>query len=87
MCLTDNNFKNLATGDVVDRLLKEWGIKATVEGKTDAAGFFEASLFHGEYEVKISHPVEAANSGVSQRFKVVPRHDSQDEIMLLQVST
>ncbi|MBA0863461.1 hypothetical protein Goshw_021395 [Gossypium schwendimanii] len=87
MCLTDNNFKNLATGDVVDKLLKEWGIKATVEGKTDAAGFFEASLFHGEYEVKISDPVEAANSSVSQRFKVEPRHDSQDQIMLLQVST
>ncbi|TYH94138.1 hypothetical protein ES332_A12G020300v1 [Gossypium tomentosum] len=87
MCLTDNNFKNLATGDVVDKLLKEWGIKATVEAKTDAAGFFKASLFHGEYEVKISDPVEAANSSVSQRFKVEPRHDSQDQIMLLQVST
>ncbi|KAK7852921.1 hypothetical protein CFP56_037427 [Quercus suber] len=24
MCLTDNNFQNLAAGDVVDKLLKEW---------------------------------------------------------------
>ncbi|KAK9018856.1 hypothetical protein V6N11_033902 [Hibiscus sabdariffa] len=84
MCLTDNNFNNLATGNVVDKLLKEWGIKATLEGQTDAHGFFEASLFHGEYEVEISGP---ANTSLSQSFKVEPRHESDHQIMLLQVST
>ncbi|KAE8663758.1 putative Glycosyl hydrolase family 10 protein [Hibiscus syriacus] len=82
-----NNFKNLATGDVVDKLLKEWGIKATLQGRTDADGFFEASLFHGEYELEINDPVAAANSSFSQRFKVETRHESDDEIMFLQVST
>ncbi|KAL4347988.1 hypothetical protein GQ457_17G011660 [Hibiscus cannabinus] len=84
MCLTDNNFNNLATGNVVDKLLKEWGIKATLEGQTDAHGFFEASLFHGEYEVEISGP---ANTSLSQSFKVEPRHEPDHQIMLLQVST
>ncbi|XVF01394.1 hypothetical protein REPUB_Repub04eG0084600 [Reevesia pubescens] len=85
MCLTDNNFKNLATGDVVDKLLKEWGIKATLQGTTDADGFFEASIFHGEYEAKITHPA-ATNSSLSQRFKVEPRHASKENRMLFHVS-
>lgn len=55
MCLTDNNFKNLATGDVVDKLLHEWGFMK-MDGKTDPSGFFEATLLYGDYEVKISHP-------------------------------
>ncbi|KAE8661556.1 F-box/kelch-repeat protein [Hibiscus syriacus] len=87
MCLTDNNFKNLATGDVVDKLLKEWGIKAILQGQTDTHGFFEASLFHGEYQVQISDRIEAANSSLIQSFKVEPRRESNDKIMLLQVST
>ncbi|TXG64099.1 hypothetical protein EZV62_011093 [Acer yangbiense] len=54
MCLTDNNFKNLPTGDVVDKLLKEWGSKAAAAaGTTDANGFFKASLFHGDYQAKM----------------------------------
>ncbi|KAE8712919.1 putative Glycosyl hydrolase family 10 protein [Hibiscus syriacus] len=87
MCLTDNNFNNLATGDVVDKLLKEWGITATLQGQTDAHGFFEVSLLHGEYEVKISLPVDAANTSLSHRFKVEPAHESQDQAMIVQVST
>ncbi|XWS68133.1 hypothetical protein CRYUN_Cryun04dG0064300 [Craigia yunnanensis] len=86
MCLTDNNFKNLATGHVVDKLLKEWGIKTTLEGNTDANGYFEATLFHGEYEVKIIHPT-ATNSSLSKRFKVKPRHASEENMMLLQVQS
>ncbi|CAL1379419.1 unnamed protein product [Linum trigynum] len=58
MCLTDNNFNNLATGDVVDRLLQEWGgsKEPLVLGETDENGFLEASLFHGDYNVTIAHP-------------------------------
>ncbi|KAG6417460.1 hypothetical protein SASPL_119640 [Salvia splendens] len=43
MCLTDNNFWNLATCDVVDRFMSQY--KAAAEeasGTTDAEGFFEA---------------------------------------------
>lgn len=56
MCLTDNNFKNLATGDVVDRFRTTLSSTADSDGTTDSDGYFEASLFHGEYEAKITHP-------------------------------
>ncbi|XP_028548826.1 endo-1,4-beta-xylanase 5-like [Dendrobium catenatum] len=52
MCLTDNNFRNLPTGDVVDKLIKGWR-SDTVVGTTDSNGIFEAQLFHGEHEVKV----------------------------------
>lgn len=54
MCLTDNNFKNLPTGDVVDKLFKEWGINGfSLDTTTDAHGFIHASLFHGDYQLNI----------------------------------
>ncbi|KAL0348297.1 UNVERIFIED_CONTAM: Endo-1,4-beta-xylanase 5 [Sesamum angustifolium] len=56
MCLTDNNFRNLATGNVVDKVRGQWGQADGVQGTTDSEGLFEASLYHGEYEAKISHP-------------------------------
>lgn len=71
MCLTDNNFRNLPTGNIVDKLLHEWGLNAFISGKTDANGFFETSLFHGDYEVKISHPLQANNVS-SLVFNVSP---------------
>ncbi|XP_066355757.1 endo-1,4-beta-xylanase 4-like [Miscanthus floridulus] len=54
MCLTDNNFKNLPQGDVVDKLLDEWR-KVPEKPKTDSKGVFEAELFHGEYQVTVKH--------------------------------
>ncbi|XP_020584215.1 uncharacterized protein LOC110027221 [Phalaenopsis equestris] len=59
MCLTDNNFRNLATGDVVDKLMKEWRFDNVV-GTTDKNGIFEAQLFHGEYDISV-----LKSSGVS----------------------
>lgn len=61
MCLTDNNFKNLPTGDVVDKILGE--LTMTREGTTDANGFFTASLFHGDYEVQVTIP------GMARKFR------------------
>ena len=46
MCLTDNNFKNLATGNVVDNFRGR--LSEGAEGVTDLNGLFEASLHHGE---------------------------------------
>lgn len=68
MCLTDNNFRNLPTGDVVDKLLHEWGWKQGTAsfGTTDANGFFETSLFHGDYHVKVSRPTLDQNSGLTE---------------------
>jgi GH35 family endo-1,4-beta-xylanase len=54
MCLTDNNFKNLPQGDLVDRLLDEWR-KVPEKPMTDSNGVFEAELFHGEYQVTVKH--------------------------------
>lgn len=79
MCLTDNNFRNLPTGDVVDKLLKEWGIKGSITATTDSNGFFEASLFHGEYEMKISHPSVAKSSIDAQKFSVLPASEGESE--------
>lgn len=88
MCLTDNNFKNLPTGDVVDKLLKEWGLQGIAEGTADANGFYEASLLHGEYQVQISHP-KLKNSSLSRSFSVEPQIASQqrtDDVLLLGAS-
>lgn len=84
MCLTDDNFNNLATGNVVDKLRQEWGSNSS-EGTTDTNGFFEASLFHGDYKVKISHPT-MTSPFLAQSFKVVSTdHRSEQTTLLLKV--
>ncbi|KAI3448187.1 hypothetical protein Pfo_004852, partial [Paulownia fortunei] len=77
MCLTDNNFRNLATGNVVDKIRYEWSHRADAPGTTDSNGFFETSLFHGEYEAKISHPKGDEFSNL-QEINVVPKEEAQD---------
>ncbi|XP_074572095.1 endo-1,4-beta-xylanase 5-like [Curcuma longa] len=67
MCLTDNDFNNLPTGDVVDKLIAEWK-SGEVAGKTDADGYFRTRLFHGDYEINISH--SSGKSSSVQSFKV-----------------
>ncbi|KAL3814316.1 hypothetical protein ACJIZ3_015584 [Penstemon smallii] len=54
MCLTDNNFRNLPTGNVVDTYIRTFTQGS--DGITDPNGFFQTSLYHGQYEAKISHP-------------------------------
>jgi hypothetical protein len=73
MCLTDNNFKNLPTGDVVDKLLNEWG-KTTVSGTTDENGFLETSLFHGDYEMETSHPMKK-NYTITHQMQVLSKDE------------
>ncbi|RWW01423.1 hypothetical protein GW17_00035542 [Ensete ventricosum] len=67
MCLTDNNFKNLPAGDVVDKLIFEWR-SANVAATTDADGLLRAELFHGEYKITINHP--SSNSSSVQSLTV-----------------
>jgi GH35 family endo-1,4-beta-xylanase len=74
MCLTDNNFRNLPTGDVVDKLIGEWRTHWNA-GVADAEGFYEAELFHGDYNVTVTHP--AANSTVMQSLSVHKGSDNQ----------
>ncbi|KAH7518113.1 hypothetical protein FEM48_Zijuj09G0136100 [Ziziphus jujuba var. spinosa] len=86
MCLTDNNFKNLPTGDVVDKLLREWGLEE-INGKIDGHGFYKTSLFHGDYQVKVSHPT-LNNSFLSQSLSVASQVDDESHhtTILFQVS-
>uniref|UniRef100_M8BRC4 Endo-1,4-beta-xylanase Z n=1 Tax=Aegilops tauschii TaxID=37682 RepID=M8BRC4_AEGTA len=55
MCLTDNNFTNLPTGNVVDKLIAEWKTHP-VAATTDADGVAELDLVHGEYKFTVTHP-------------------------------
>lgn len=72
MCLTDNNFKNLPTGDVVDKIIRELKHEDLI-GTTDNEGHFETSLYHGDYEATISHPdLTSSSSSVGMKFNVVP---------------
>uniref|UniRef100_A0A0D3FF40 GH10 domain-containing protein n=1 Tax=Oryza barthii TaxID=65489 RepID=A0A0D3FF40_9ORYZ len=74
MCLTDNNFKNLPAGDVVDKLIWEWKTRSHV-GVADADGYYETELFHGDYKVTVTHP--AANSTVAQSLSVDRESDNE----------
>ncbi|CAA0812383.1 Glycosyl hydrolase family 10 protein [Striga hermonthica] len=74
MCLTDNNFKNLATGDVVDNFISYLTHNADSPGSTDSNGIYEKSLFHGEYEVTVQHPNGVSSS---RQIDVVPRDEAQ----------
>ncbi|KAL5700725.1 endo-1,4-beta-xylanase [Ranunculus cassubicifolius] len=75
MCLTDTSFKNLPTGDVVDKLITEWSHQRLV-GITDENGFFDALLFNGDYEMTLTHP--NTNSTLTKSFNV----DSESETAL-----
>ncbi|XP_057493367.1 endo-1,4-beta-xylanase 5-like [Actinidia eriantha] len=87
MCLTDNNFKNLPTGDVVDKLLREWG-QSGFSGTTDSNGQFQTRLFHGDYKFTVTHPNRTDFSAVAQNFEVVSREEShQKTILHVKVST
>lgn len=64
MCLTDNEFQNLPTGDAVDKLLKEWQT-GMLEGQTDDHGSFIFDGFLGEYEVTLKYGKMIVNSTFS----------------------
>ncbi|XP_010530701.1 PREDICTED: uncharacterized protein LOC104807213 [Tarenaya hassleriana] len=80
MCLTDGNYKNLPTGDVVDKLIGEWGgFRKQTVGVADRDGFFEASLFHGDYEVKISKPF-ASQTAATHVFKLSSEVETNSDV-------
>ncbi|XP_058780906.1 endo-1,4-beta-xylanase 5-like [Vicia villosa] len=54
MCLTDNDLKNLPSGDIVDKLLKEWQT-GRVEGVTKKHGSHSFYGFLGEYKVSVEY--------------------------------
>ncbi|XP_057426550.1 endo-1,4-beta-xylanase 5-like [Lotus japonicus] len=53
--LADENFTNTPMGDVVDKLIREWGT-GPHETMADSRGIVDISLHHGDYDVIVSHP-------------------------------
>ncbi|CAL0329312.1 unnamed protein product [Lupinus luteus] len=76
MCLVDHNFKNLPGGDVVDKLLGEWGSKP-VSGITNQNGTYELNLFHGDYEVTITDPANKDHQ-FTQQVQVLPADQPEE---------
>ncbi|KAK7258048.1 hypothetical protein RIF29_32447 [Crotalaria pallida] len=74
ICLVDQNFKNLPGGDVVDKLLREWGRYTQESGITNQNGILEASLFYGDYDVTVTDP-SMKNNNVTQHVQVLPTDD------------
>ncbi|CAN4107808.1 unnamed protein product [Withania somnifera] len=81
MCLTDNNFKNLPTGDVVDKARATLSHEGLV-GTTNAKGYFETSLFQGDYKAIVTHP-SMTDSSFHHNLSVMPTtSESTDERLL-----
>ncbi|CAA2997949.1 endo-1,4-beta-xylanase A-like [Olea europaea subsp. europaea] len=75
MCFTDKNFSNLPTGNALDNIMKVWrheGFAST----TDAYGYFNTSLFHGDYEVEIRHTT--TNYSKIRQFGMEPSEKIQE---------
>ncbi|PIN02811.1 Endo-1,4-beta-xylanase [Handroanthus impetiginosus] len=81
MCLTDQNFNNLDTGEVVDKFIAEWTYSFGLEGKTDSDGYFETSLFHGQYEATLRFGKEV----ILQKFEVMPNGEGKDEVVVFKI--
>ncbi|KAI3707965.1 hypothetical protein L2E82_36932 [Cichorium intybus] len=79
MCLTDNDFRNLPTGDVVDKIIREF-FGAVATATTDGDGYYETSLIHGDYEVRFADfdRHRSQKAPMSWGFKVEPMGSSQD---------
>jgi len=54
--LADETFKNTAAGDVVDKLIQEWGTGPNI-ATADSRGIVDISLHHGDYDVTVTHPL------------------------------
>ncbi|PIN03202.1 Endo-1,4-beta-xylanase [Handroanthus impetiginosus] len=81
MCLTDQNFDNLDTGDVVDKFIAEWTHSSGLEGKTDSNGYFETSLFHAQYEANL----RLGKKPILQKFEVAPNGDGKHEEVVFKI--
>ncbi|XP_074278916.1 endo-1,4-beta-xylanase 5-like [Silene latifolia] len=82
MCLVDPSFRNLAPGNVLDKLIHEWG-GATAQATTNDNGYIDVSLFHGDYEAKFvpqgGRVDEVSPQGKSLSFAV--DHNSSGQVI------
>ncbi|XP_045786627.1 endo-1,4-beta-xylanase 5-like isoform X2 [Trifolium pratense] len=54
--LADAKFQNTPSGDVVDKLINEWGTGPKI-AIADSKGIVDISLHHGDYDVTVTHPL------------------------------
>ncbi|CAK8569330.1 unnamed protein product [Lathyrus sativus] len=73
MCLTDNDLKNLPSGDMVDKLLQEWQT-GRVEGVTEEHGSHSFYGFLGEYRVSVEYGNRTIDSTFSLSSGDETRH-------------
>ena len=88
LTLADKDFNNTQTGDVIDKLLKEWQQKSseiqtnfTADSDNEEE---EVSLLHGHYNVNVSHPW-IANLSTSFSLEVTKEMD-QDQVIRVVIS-
>ncbi|XP_058780926.1 endo-1,4-beta-xylanase 5-like [Vicia villosa] len=73
MCLTDNDLKNLPSGDMVDKLLQEWQT-GRVDGVTEEHGSYSFYGFLGEYKVNVEYGNRTTSSTFSLTSGDETRH-------------
>ncbi|KAL2324284.1 hypothetical protein Fmac_023342 [Flemingia macrophylla] len=66
--LADENFKNTPAGDVVDKLIREWGTGPHT-CTADDRGFVDISLHHGDYDVTVTNPLTHSSRTLSLSVK------------------
>lgn len=81
MCLTDNDFNNLATGDVVDDFMRRINHQGLISN-TNHDGYVETSLYHGDYEVIIKHST-IKHQSFAHKINVAKGKDSNTLMMKL----
>lgn len=74
-CLTDPDLNNLPTGDVVDKLLKEWDT-GVLKGQTDEHGSYNFYGFPGEYKLTASYGGKVVDAAFSLRRSHETKHFS-----------
>ncbi|KAJ6716480.1 HYDROLYZING O-GLYCOSYL COMPOUNDS putative-RELATED [Salix koriyanagi] len=79
--LTDKDFKNTPSGNVVDKLIAEWKTR-TLKVIADGKGFAEASLFKGDYNLIVEHPV----TNLLTRLRLKVKEDKFQETIVLRVT-
>ncbi|XP_065871369.1 endo-1,4-beta-xylanase 5-like [Euphorbia lathyris] len=80
--LADRDFKNTPSGDVVDKLIDEWKSQTT-QVKSDSQGFVEVSLYHGDYNISVKHPVTSSWTSFSYNLR---KDDTLTEIVNLPIN-
>lgn len=85
LTLADKDFNNTKTGDVIDKLLKEWQQSSEIP-KIFMMDFEneekEVSLLHGHYNVKVNHPW-MTNLSTSFSLEVTKEMDQRQVVKVI----